>query len=71
MTVGFAKNKQANISKNGERDVREVLDKHEIATVQTTAIDEAGAHSTDHGARPFLRGMGLIGSHSTNPTVTS
>jgi hypothetical protein len=41
--------------------VRKTLGKHEIATVQTTAIDEGGAHSPDHCARPFLRGMGLIG----------
>ena len=41
--------------------VRKTLGKHEIATVQTTAIDkDAGPHSPDHGPRPFVRRMGLV-----------
>ena len=45
---------------SGLEIVRKALGKHEIATVQTTAIDESGAHSPDHGARPFVRRMGIV-----------
>ena len=41
--------------------VRKALGKHEIATVQTTAIDTRGwADSVDHCARPLFRGMGIV-----------
>ena len=41
--------------------VRKALGKHEIATVQTTAIDTRGrAHSVDHCARPLFRRMGIV-----------
>ena len=42
--------------------VRKALGKHEIATVQTTAIDPRGwADSVDDRARPLVRGMGIVG----------
>ena len=42
--------------------VRKCLGQHEIATVQTTAIDKAcGPDPLDHRACPFLRGMDLLG----------
>ena len=42
--------------------VRKVLGQHEIATVQTTAIDnEAGTHSIDHHSRPFIGRMDVVG----------
>ena len=40
--------------------VRKALGKHEIATVQTTAIDEAGLIRLTTGApRPFVWGVGV------------
>ena len=45
--------------------VRKALGGHEIATVQTTAIDkEGGAHPPHHDARPFVRGVAVIGMAS-------
>ena len=42
--------------------VRKCLGQHEIATVQTTAIDEAGGTDpADHDPCPFLRRMGVLG----------
>ena len=41
--------------------VRKTLGQHEIATVQTTAIDQTGWHrQSDHGAGTFVRGMDLV-----------
>ena len=41
--------------------VRKTLGGHEIATVQTTAIDvEAGAHPAHHDARSLFRRMAFI-----------
>ena len=38
--------------------VRKTLGQHEIATVQTTSIDQTAGHCPpDHGAGAFLRGM--------------
>ena len=45
--------------------VRKALGGHEIATVQTTAIDkEAGLIPPDHDARPFVWGVAVIGMAS-------
>src|SRR5450631_1742565 len=42
--------------------VRKALGRHEIATVQTTAIDRGlWPHSIDHRSRSFVRRMGVIG----------
>ena len=42
--------------------VRKTLSQHEIATVQTTAIDtEAGLDPPDHRARAFLRRVDVLG----------
>ena len=42
--------------------VRKALGGHEIATVQTTAIDkEAGLMRLHHDARPFVRGVAVVG----------
>ena len=42
--------------------VRKALGGHEIATVQTTAIDkEAGSHPAHHDARPSVGGVAVVG----------
>jgi len=41
---------------SGLEIVRKALGKHEIATVQTTSIDQ----QADHCAGPCLRGMGIV-----------
>ena len=42
--------------------VRKTLGQHEIATVQTTAIDQdAGHDQSDHGFGPCLRAMDRLG----------
>ena len=42
--------------------VRKALGGHEIATVQATAIDnEAGLDPPHHHARPFVRGVAVVG----------
>ena len=40
--------------------VRKALGKHEIATVQTTAIDNEAGLIGDPRARPLFRGMGIV-----------
>ena len=42
--------------------VRKTLSQHEIATVQTTSIDEAGGYrAAQHGFGPCLRRMDCVG----------
>ena len=41
--------------------VRKALGGHEIATVQTTAIDKEVTHPSHHDACPFVWGVAVVG----------